>query len=145
MKALSREELLGATGCPEQPVFVPGLQGHVVIKGLTGEALDSYHQAITTGKGNKRDVNMANLRTKLLVRTIHVAVPTADGKSFIAGARMLEDDDAPMLSKIRGDVIGLLFPVSQKLSGMSDEEVEELGKPSEKTSSGTSFSRSPSN
>ena len=145
MKALSREELLGAIGCPEQPVHVPGLNGAVVMKGLSGVALDTYHQAITTGKGNKRDVNMANLRTKLLVRTIHLAVPTPDGKHFVAGARMFEDDDAAVLGQIRGDVIGLLFPLAQKLSGLSDEEVEELGKPSTTTESGTSFSSSRSN
>lgn len=143
MNALSREALLGAIGCPEEPVAVVGLKAVVVMKGLTGEALDEYHQAITVGKGNKRDVNMSNLRTKLLVRTIHVAVP--DGKSFVAGARMFGDDDAAALGKIRGDVIGQLFPIAQRLSGLSDEEVEELGKPSTTTNSGTSSSSSHSN
>ncbi len=145
MKALSREALLGAIGCPEEPVAVVGLKAVVVMKGLTGAALDTYHQAITTGKGNKRDVNMANLRTKLLVRTIHLAVPTMDGKAFTAGARMFEDGDAELLGQIRGDVIGQLFPIAQRLSGLSDEEVEELGKPSTTTDSGTSSSNSPSN
>jgi hypothetical protein len=145
VNALSREALLGAIGCPEEPVAVVGLKAVVVMKGLTGEALDEYHQSITTGKGNKRDVNMANLRTKLLVRTIHIAVPSSDGKTFTAGARMFADDDAAALGKIRGDVIGQLFPIAQKLSGLSDEEVEELGKPSTTTNSATSSSSSHSN
>jgi len=130
MNLLSREALLGATGCPEETVHIPALGGEVIVRGLTGVELDAYHQAITVGKGNKRDVNMANLRTKLVVRCVVDA----------SGRRVFGDDDADALSKIRGDVIGKLFTVAQKLSGLSDEEVEELGKPSSTTEPGTSSS-----
>lgn len=146
MNLLTREALLGATGCPEEAAYVPGLNSWVVVRGLTGESLDAYHQAITVGKGKNRDVNIANLRTKLLVLSLYTAVPVPGTKDqFTGGVRLLTPDDAPALSKIRGDVIGQLFPIAQKLSGMSDEEVDELGKPSATTNSGTSSSGSPSN
>jgi hypothetical protein len=136
---LSREALLGATGCPEEAVFVAGLKAHLVVRGLTGAALDTYHQGITVGKGAKRDVNMKNLRTKLLVLSLFTAVPGKDG-TLVGGERLLRDGDEERLSQIRGDVIGQLFPIAQRLSGMSDEEVEELGKPSSTTDSATSSS-----
>lgn len=130
MNLISRETLLGALECPEETVDIPALGGAVKVRGLSGVDLDSYHQAITVGKGNKRDVNMKNLRTKLVVRCV------VDGN----GRRLLTDDDADALSQIRGDVIGKLFTVAQKLSGLSDEEIDELGKPSSTTDSGTSSS-----
>lgn len=144
--SLTREALLAATGCPEEAVYVTGLKDWLVVKGLTGEALDNYHQAITVGKGKNRDVNIRNLRTKLLVLSLHKAVPVpGEPGKFTSGERLLRDGDEGALSAIRGDVIGQLFPIAQRLSGMSEEEVEELGKPSEKTNSATSFSPSPSN
>jgi hypothetical protein len=132
MNVVTREAMLAATGCPEEAVYVPGLKGWVVVRGLSGEALDAYHEAIMRGKGKNREVNARNLRVKLLVRTLHVAVPVPDqpGK-FTAGALLLREDDIVALSRIRGDIIGQLFPISQRVSGLSDEEADELGSPSE--------------
>jgi len=46
------------------------------------------------------------------------------------------------LGEVRADIIDRLFSVAQRLSGMKDEDADELGLTSKPTSSGSSSSTS---
>jgi len=79
-------------------------------------------------------MNTANIRAKL------VAQCCVDEH----GHRLFTDDDVETLGTARVDVLNRLFGVAQRLSGVSDEDVDELGSPSDSTTvaPSTSVSRS---
>ena len=87
---------------------------------LGGER-DAFEASCFQGRGRKRDFNMRNIRSKM------VAFCCIDD----AGARIFSDADVDQLGAVRADILDRLFGVAQRLSGMRDEDVEELGSPSE--------------
>lgn len=134
MKLLSRADILGATATPREVVQIPELGGAVTVRGMTGVERDAFEGSCFEGRGKKRDFNMKNLRAKM------VAYCCIDEQ----GHRLFSDSDAIALGEVRADVIDKLFGVAQRLSGMRDEDVDELGLASETTPrSGTSSSSSP--
>jgi len=123
MSLLSRSDILNATTTPRERVSVPELGGDVLVRGMTGVERDAFESSCFEGRGKKRDFNMRNLRAKL------VAYCCIDEQ----GHRLFSDADAVSLGEVRADVIDKLFGVAQRLSGMRDEDVDELGLTSEKT------------
>ena len=131
----AREKLLGAKP-PTERVYVAALDETFILRGMTGVERDAFEASCFEGKGKKRDFKMANLRAKL------VGYCTVDEQ----GHRVFSDADVVALGEARADVIDRLFGVAQRLSGMRDEDVDELGLSSATpTTSGTTSSPSPSN
>lgn len=131
-----RDAILGATAPPSEVVALPQLGIDVTVRGMTGVERDAFEASCFEGRGKKRDFNMKNLRAKL------VAYCCIDEQ----GARVFTDADAIALGNVRADVIDRLFGVAQRLSGMKDEDVDELGLASAKpTASASSSSVSPTN
>ena len=112
---LSRADILKATAPPREAVHV--LDGTVLVRGMTGAERDAFEASCFEGRGKKRDFNMRNLRAKL------VAYCCIDDE----GRRLFTDEDVIALGAVRADVIDKLFGVAQRLSGMRDEDVDELG------------------
>ena len=121
MTVLTRDVLLGATTPPVEEVNIPELGGMVRVRGMTGGERDAFEASCLTGRGRKRDFNMKNVRAKM------VAFCCIDD----AGNRLFSDGDLEGLGAIRADVLDKLFSAAQRLSGMRDEDVEELERPSE--------------
>jgi hypothetical protein len=84
---------------------------------MTGAERDAFEASCFVGKGKKRDFVMRNLRAKL------VAYCCIDED----GRRLFTDEDAIALGAVRADVIDKLFGVAQRLSGMNDDDIDELG------------------
>lgn len=122
MSFLDKAALLAAASqpLPIEKVDVPELGGFVYIKGMSGAERDTWEKALLVGRGRKQTVNTANVRAKLVARC------ACDEQH----ARILTDEDAEALGKLRVDVLNKLFAVAQRLCGVSDEDVEELGKAS---------------
>jgi hypothetical protein len=118
-----RETLLAATATPTEVVRLPELGIEVTVRGMTGVERDAFESSCIEGKGRKREFSTKNLRAKL------VAYCCIDDN----GHRVFTDADAVALGAVRADVIDKLFSVAQRLSGMRDEDVEELGIGSAKT------------
>lgn len=136
MAILTRDTILGATKPPQQTVAVPELGGDVIMRGMTGVERDVFEMSCFEGRGKKRDWNMRNMRAKL------VAFCCIDEQ----GKRIFSDHDVEALGEVRADVVDRLFGIAQKLSGMKDEDVDELGLTSVTTKpSAISSSASPSN
>ena len=128
MSVLSREKLLGATTPPQESVNVPELGGEVLVRGMTGVERDAFEATLIVGKGRKRDINTVNMRAKL------VAYCCVDE----TGRRIFTDDDAVALGKVRADILDRIFSVAQRLSGVTDQDADDLGSPSKTpTPSGT--------
>ncbi len=134
MAILTKDQLLGATAPAQETVNITALGGDVIVRGMTGKERDAFEASLVEGRGKKRDVNTKNLRAKL------VAYCCVNEK----GERLFTDADADRLGDVRADVLDKLFSVAQKLSGITEEDADDLGKPSAPTAvSGSSSSVSP--
>jgi hypothetical protein len=119
-----REALLSAK-VPTEAVPVPELgKGVVVIvRGMTGRERDAFEASCFQRKGRKSEFSMANLRAKMVA---YCCIKPS-------GERWFTDADAEVLGEVRADIIDRLFTVAQKLSGMREEDLDELGQSSATT------------
>ena len=95
------------------------------VDGAGGER-DEFEKSCRDPKGRLR----GNTRARLAVRT----VVNEDG------SRVFSDDDIQTVGRIRVDVLQKIFNLAQKLSGISDADVEELGGDSDEPEAGTGSS-----
>lgn len=130
--SLSRDAILGASDIQTETVDVPEWGGKVTIRGLTGRELDDYQNSL---RKIVRDqvVMQPNSRAKLLVKSI------VDDQ----GSRLFTDKDVDALARRSGRVLDRLWDVAARLSGITDEEQEEMEGNSDAASSGSSSSSSP--
>jgi len=111
-------------------VEVPEWGGSVKVKALTGSERDKYESDSLTGRGRNRDINLANIRARLVALTV------------------IDDNGKPLFSSIDIAALGgksakaldRIFDVAQRLSGISEEDIEELAKNSESGQSDASTS-----
>jgi hypothetical protein len=97
-------------------VEVPEWGGSVIVKGMTGQQRDSFEEAITAQRGKDYVVNFRNFRSKLIVRCV------VDEN----GVQLFGPTDVEALGKKSAAALQRVFKVAQKLSGLGDDEVEEL-------------------
>jgi len=117
-KILNRTEILEANDIKTQEVPVPewGEDAAVYVKGMTGAERDKFEGSLITMRGKDKQMNMANIRAKLASMTI------CDEK----GKRLFNENDVQALSQKSAAALQRVFAVAQRLSGISDEDVEEL-------------------
>jgi hypothetical protein len=115
---LTREQILQKRDLPREAVSVPEWGGEVVVRALTGAERDAFEQSTIEQRGKSVKTNLANIRAKLCARCI----VGDDGK------RLLSDADVEALGEQSGAALDRVFTVARKLSGMSEEDVEELAK-----------------
>lgn len=133
-RILNREAFLAArTALPRETVSIPEMGGSVIVQGLTGKQRDQYEQSCVVTKNGKRTFSVVDARAKLVMLSL------VDG----TGARLFESSDVATLSAMPSRVLDRLFSVAQRLSGISDEDVEELGKLFGDDQGGSSPSDSP--
>lgn len=115
-KLLGREDILNAPDIETVTVKVPEWGGAVLVRGLTGEERDIYEQSLIRVRGKKRDVDMRNARARL------VAMCVVDEN----GDRIFSDEDVAALGKKSSAALDRVFDVAQRLSGLREEDMEEL-------------------
>ena len=130
-KRITQDVMAELQRVPSESVVVPVL-GPVMVRGMTGTERDAFEASLIKGRGRNREVNLANMRAKL------IAFCAVDDE----GVRLWSDADAEELGKGRADVLNRLYNVAARLSGITDEDAEELGKPSSQETSGSSSSGS---
>ncbi len=130
MKLLTRDAILAAQDIQTEEVDVPEWGGSVLVRGMTGAERDAFEESVLTGRGKKRDVNLKNFRARLIVKSV------VDKK----GDRLFTMADIDALGAKSAAALGRCFDVATRLSGMSDEDVEELTKNSEEGQSEDSIS-----
>jgi len=130
MSLLTRDAILAAPDMLTEEVPVPEWGGTVLVRGLTGTERDAFEEEMITGKGKNRDVNLANFRARLIVKSV------VDK----GGKRLFTQADMVALGGKSAAAIQRVFQVAMRLSGMSEEDVEELTKNSEPGQSDSSTS-----
>jgi hypothetical protein len=121
---LTRDQIKVVDDRKIESVEVPEWGGMVYVRGLSGTDRDSFEMAMieqSRGKGKRtQEVNLRNLRAKLVVRT---AVDSDDTET---AKPIFEMADIEWLGRKSAQALQRVYAVAQRLSGLSNEEVEEL-------------------
>lgn len=115
---LTREAILQAVDLLTEDVEVPEWGGIVRVRGLTGAERDRFEGSVVQVKGRKAAMNLHNLRARL------VALTAIDED----GERLFSSKDVEALGEKSAAALERVFSAAQRLSGLSDEDVEELTK-----------------
>lgn len=127
---LSKDDILKADDLEQEECEVPEWGGAVLVRALNGRERDDYEASCVQQRGKDMHRNLANVRAKLVVRS----VIDEEGK------RLFRDQDANALGLKSAAALDRVFTVAARLSRLSDEDVEELaadfdGDPSDDSSS----------
>ena len=116
MSVLKRDDILQAEDIKTELVPVPEWGGDVYVKGMNGAERDKFEGSLVILRGKDKQMNMTNIRAKLASMTI------CDDKS----KRLFNENDVQALSQKSAAALQRVFVVAQKLSGISDDDIEEL-------------------
>lgn len=139
MKLLTAAEILAKDDSQHEDVSCPEWGGTVRIRSLTADEREAFDESVTrvivTGKGRKsaerQEVDRHLFKSKL------VASSAVDE----AGNRLFTDAQAEQLGKKNAAALDRCFAVAQRLSGLTNEDVEDLaGKSDPATTSSSSTS-----
>jgi hypothetical protein len=119
---LTRDQILSIQDIEIEEVEVPEWGGAVYVRGMSGTERDQFEGSIVTQRGKSTAVNMANIRAKLAA----VSICDADGK------RLFTERDAKALGEKSAAALQRIFEVARRLSGIGDEDIEELAEGLEK-------------
>ena len=130
MSYLTRDAILTVVDVYFEDVEVPEWGGTVRVKALTGRERDALEASMIEGKGKNARVNLNNLRAKLVGR----ATVDEDGMPIFS------DADVAALGAKSAAALTRVYEVAQRLSGITQEDVDELTKNSETAQSDDSGS-----
>lgn len=130
---LSREDILKSQDIRTEEVEVPEWGGSVLVRGLTGAQRDEFEASNLEKRGKNYVPNIANIRAKL------VSWCVVDDN----GIPLFTRDDIEELGKKSGSALSRVYEVAARLSGLSDDDIEELAGNFGGTISGASSSNSP--
>lgn len=120
MAILSRDQIQRAEDQQTRTVPVPEWGGDVLVRGMSGKERDAFEDATLQqrGKGRNmtREANMRNFRARLVVETV------VDE----AGRRLFNKSDLEWLGDKSAAALQRVFNAATELSGMRDEDVDEL-------------------
>ena len=122
-KLLTKEEILKVSDITSEGVAVPEWGGDVMVFGLTGRECDEYEQSLIDMAGKKNRVNLSDARAKLAVASIR------DEK----GKWLFTIGNLEQLSKKSAKALDRIVKTAQRLSGLTDDDLEEMVKNSKKT------------
>jgi hypothetical protein len=118
---LTKDDILKADDIEIEPV--EAWHGTVYVRGMTGTERDAFEASVITMRGTKQSINLRNVRAKLCVMTLCEK----------SGARLFEDSDMEALSGKAASELQKVFAVAQRLSGITEKDVEELTEVIEKS------------
>lgn len=132
-KVLTREGILKQKELRTEIVDVPEWGGEVLVRELTGSERDEWEGSLLTDEGQVTSHIMRGARARLA----SLAVIDSDGE------RVFTDEDVEELGGLSGIALDRVFGVVCKLSGLRQQDIEELEKNSGKLRRGGSGSPSP--
>jgi hypothetical protein len=118
MTLLTRDAILSAEDLKSERVEVPEWGGEVIVRCMTGEERDEFETSVLNGSGDEIKVDPSNLRAKL----VSLSCIDEDGK------RLFTAKDVAKLGNKSAGALDRVAQVAQRLSRVSDADVEDLGK-----------------
>jgi len=117
--SLSKEQILSSNDLKTVEIEVPEWEGTVLLRDLSGKERDSFEEmCYKESKGGKVEINMAGLKAKILCLCI------VDE----SGVPIFSLEDVSALNEKNGAVIDRLYSEAQKLTRLTNVDVEELTK-----------------
>jgi hypothetical protein len=116
MTLLTRDDILSVDDKVFEDIEVPEWGGTVRVRGMSGQQRDDYEASIIQQNGNDRKVNLSNARAKLVARCL------VDE----SGALLFTSDDVRALGRKSARALERVFDKARELSGMSEQDVENL-------------------
>lgn len=130
-----RDDILGALDLPIEEIQVSEWADRWYrVRGLTGDERDRYEQSLVRMKNGNAVPYFAGARARL------VALSVVDEN----GRRLFSEDDIKALGRIAAGGLQRVYEVARRLSGLAEEDVQELEGNSEGAQSDDSGSDSPS-
>lgn len=130
---LNKDDILKVSDIQTELVSVPEWGGDVYVRGLNGAERDKLENSLIEMRGKDRRLNMMNVRAKLA----SMAICDENGK------RLFNDADIQALGQKSAIALQRVFEIAQRLSGIGDNDVEELTEGLEESPFGDSASASP--
>ncbi len=124
MAALTKAALLAAATSihlPKEKVDCPEIGGYVWVRGMTGAERDEFERSNYRTKRGRVEPQLENVRARLAVRCL------VDDD----GVRLFGNEEAQALGQLRADTLSKIYGVAQRLSNVTDEDLDELKKLSE--------------
>lgn len=114
MGYLNRDAILGADDSEFRDVEVPEWGGTVRIKSITGAQRDAFEASLREGKGKNADVNLRNMRAKLIIMC---AVDEH-------GSKLFTQEDLRKLGSKNAKPLDRLFDACTQMIGMTEDDVK---------------------
>ncbi len=121
LRVLGKDDILRADDIKIEEVPVPewAQDGAVLVKGLSGVERDAFEASMIKGSGKNQKVDTQNIRAKLC----SLAIVDSEGN------RIFDDLGAiAALGKKSAAALTRVYEVAARLSGLRDEDVEEIVK-----------------
>lgn len=116
MAILNRDAILSAQDIKRELVSVPEWGGDVYVRALTGAERDSFEASVVEQRGKKQIFHTQDIRAKLVARAV------VDE----SGNRIFTDTDVKALTQKSASALQRLFEVAQRLSGITEDAVDEM-------------------
>lgn len=113
-----RAHILGANDLPTEKIYIPEWDATVYVRTISGTERDSFEAGSLIKRGKSRDVNLANLRARL------VQLCAVDE----TGVQIFTPDDVNSLGAKSARALDKLFAVAQRINGFTEQDIEELTK-----------------
>ena len=130
MALLTRDQILAADDLKCETLEVPEWGGEVIVRSLTGTERDAFEDSVVKQRGNSRELNLRNARARL------VSLSLIDE----AGNKLFTDKDVDLLGRKSAAALDRVFAAAQRLSGLTEQDIDELAKNSESGQSDSSTS-----
>jgi len=121
MAVLGRDAILAAQDIQQEVLPVPEWGGDVIVRALSGTQRDAFEAGVVEQRGKDTKMNLVNIRARLVA----LSVVGEDGKPLFSAR------DIPALGKKSARALQRGWDKARELSGLSDDDVEELAKNSE--------------
>ena len=130
MTMLTREQILQADDIKTEVVQVPEWEGDVIVRALMGNARDKFEQGMIEQKGKKIKLDRVGARAKMC------ALSCVDEE----GNLLFTEMDVIALGKKSSAALDRVYEVASRLSGLDEEDMDELVGNSESNQSDNSTS-----
>lgn len=122
-ESLSLADIMGIDDKRIIKVAVPEWGGYVFVKALTGKERDAFEASMLKGTGKQQRVDAQNVRAKLC----SLAICDAKGTRIFSTRESID-----ALGNKSASALSRVYKVASELSGVTDDDVEELVKNSGK-------------
>lgn len=118
MTLLTKDQILGADDRETKTIHVKQWGGDVKISTMTGADRDAFEATMIPEKGKDKVKQLANFRARFVARCI----VDEEGGTLFSSKDMVE------LGRKSSAVLSTLFDACRELNGMTDGDVDDLGK-----------------